>query len=60
MHHIDKCPFQDSLYTPPTNVSCFHEDNFGSTPTALDVQTKYCCLNSVIRASPPPHQNHPL
>jgi hypothetical protein len=31
-----------------------------STPVVLDVQTKGCCLNSVIHPSPPPHPNHPL
>jgi hypothetical protein len=42
------------------NFSSLGDDNLASTPAALDVQTKDCCLNSVICASSPPYQNHPL
>jgi hypothetical protein len=48
-----------TLYTTH-NFSCFHEDNLGNTPAALDVQTKDYFSSSVIHASPPPYQNHPL
>jgi hypothetical protein len=48
------------IYTLPTNISCFREDNLGSTHAALDVQIKGCCLNSMICTSPPPYQKHPL
>jgi hypothetical protein len=43
--------FRLTLYTTH-NFSCFREDNLGSTLATLDMQTKDCCLNSVIRASP--------